>query len=298
MADQRGLRDDSVLADALRGIGAALAVPSGGEAGLPDIAARVRARIVVDGTMRAAPRRGPRWSGIARPFAGLGRVRRGLVLAVVLLIAIAATAGAVGLGLPGIRIILGPVPTTGPSSAPTETPGTSTSPGARAAPGASLGLGILVLPADLDRLTAPDVLGFTVRLPADPEVGAPGATYIDGARVAMAWPSGPSLPATETPSVGLVLSQFRGSIDPGSFGKIVGAGTTVERVDVDGASGFWITGELHFFFYEDPDGRIVEESRRFVGDTLVWTVDDVTYRLETATGLERALAIAMSLRSP
>ncbi len=296
MADRPALGDDSALAEALRGIGAALAVPSGGDAGLPDIAARVLARIVVDKTIHAAPPRGSRWSGITRPFAGLGRVRRGLVLAVVLLIAIAATAGAVGLGLPGIRIILGPVPSAGPSSVPTVIPTTSMSPGVLVAPGASLGLGMLVLPADLDRLTAPDVLGFTVQLPADPEVGAPGATYIDGARVTTAWPSGPGLPATETPSVGLVLSQFRGSIDPGYFGKIVGAGTTVERVDVDSASGFWITGDLHFFFYEDPDGRIVEESRRFVGDTLVWTVDDVTYRLETATGLERALAIAMSLR--
>ena len=96
--------------------------------------------------------------------------------------------------------------------------------------------------------------------------------------------------------MGLVLTQFRGSVDPGFFGKIVGAGTTVERVAVAGSPGCLVSGELHFFFYSDPQGRVVEESRRFVGDTLVWTVGDVTYRLETATGLERALEIAASLR--
>lgn len=292
MADGRPFPEDTSLAEALRQLGAMLAVPIADAAGEGDLAARVRVRIAVEADVDIAPSRGAWWEGLLRPFAGLGRIRRGLVLAVILLLAIAAAAGAVGFGLPGIRILLGPLPTAVPSAAPT----TSPPPGATSVPGATLGLGTLALPDDIDRLTAPEILGFTVRRPMDLDVGAPDATYLAGTRVTMVWAATPTLPATETPSVGLVLTQFRGSVDPGYLGKIVGPGTTVERVDVVGAPGFWIAGEVHFFFYEDPSGQIVEESRRFVGDTLIWTVDDVTYRLETATGLDRVLVIAASLR--
>lgn len=277
---------------ALRDLGRELATPMNTavaiSAGTTDLAMRVRTRIVAEGIV---PARVPWWERIA-----LGRSRRSIVLAAVLVMAIAATAGAIGLGVPGIRILLGPAPSVAPAptaGGPTSRPSTSVEP---TAPGATLGLGTLVQAVDLDRLTGPAALGFSARRPRDAALGAPAATYLMAGRVSMVWAPGLGLPATETPSVGLVLTQFRGSVDPGFFGKIVNAGTTVDRVDVDGSLGYWVSGELHFFFYSDPQGRVVDDTRRFVGDTLVWTVGEVTYRLETATGLERALEIARSLR--
>lgn len=285
--------DDATQIAALRELGGALATPGlatpgeAGPSGTADLATRVRARIVAEDVV---PTRRP-WDRIFR-----GRSRRSLVLAVVLVVAAAAAAAAIGMGVPGIRILLGPIPAIGPSptaGAQTPPPSGSVLP---AAPGAALGLGSPIPPADIDRLTGLDALGFAARRPVDPAIGRPDATYLDVGRLSMVWAPGPNLPATETPSVGLVLTQFRGSVESGFFGKIVDSGTTVEPVDVGGAPGYWVAGELHFFFYSDPEGRIVDESRRFVGDTLVWTAGDVTYRLETATGLERALEIAVSLR--
>ena len=65
---------------------------------------------------------------------------------------------------------------------------------------------------------------------------------------------------------------------------------------VNGGRGFWISGPQHFFYYVDPSGAIVEDSRRSVGDTLIWTDGDVTYRLESRLGMEEAIRLAESLR--
>jgi hypothetical protein len=78
--------------------------------------------------------------------------------------------------------------------------------------------------------------------------------------------------------------------------KMVDSGTKVEPVRVGENPGFWITGDPHFFFYEDANGQFVEDSRRWVGDTLLWTEGATTYRLETALGRESAIRIAESLR--
>lgn len=284
--------DDATQQLALRELGHALAIPSAATrttaGGTDDLATRVRMRIVAEGIV---PARRPWWHRIRSD-----RSRRSLVLAAMLAVAVAATAGAIGLGVPGIRILLAPFPSDAPgptAGSPAPRPSGSVEP---AAPGATLGLGTLVAAADVDRLTGPAALGFITRRPLDEAIGPFAATYLTAGRLSMVWTPGPTLPATETPSVGLVLTQFRGTVDPGFFGKIVGPGTTVDRVDVAGSAGYWVSGDLHFFFYSDPQGRIVEESRRFVGDTLVWTEGGVTYRLETATGLERALEIATSLR--
>jgi hypothetical protein len=48
--------------------------------------------------------------------------------------------------------------------------------------------------------------------------------------------------------------------------------------------------------YVDPHGKFVNDDRRVVGDTLLWTTGDVTYRLETSLGLAGALGIAGALR--
>src|SRR5260370_968952 len=102
MSDQRrvvaGIGDDALGAE-LRGLGPWLESPRPRMApGTPDPARRARLRI------EAAPRRVPRawwpWTGRRAPA-----VRRSFVLAVIALVVLAAIVGAIGFGVPGIRII-------------------------------------------------------------------------------------------------------------------------------------------------------------------------------------------------
>lgn len=258
-----------------------------------DFAGRVTARIAAAG---AAP--APWWR---RAFLGAAPagvpvrrpVRRALLVAVALVLLVVAVAGALGLGLPGIRLILGPaaVPTPTATVRPS---GPGASPATSLAPGATIGLGQPVAVADVATKAA-----FPIRFPTDPLVGAPDAAYIDSTKagqVSLVWRSRPDLPATLDPGVGLLLGQFNGRLDEGFITKSIDSGTRLERVRVGGNPAFWITGNPHFFFYEGPDGQIVDDSRRWVGDTLLWTDGATTYRLETALGRDAAIRIAESLR--
>jgi hypothetical protein len=70
----------------------------------------------------------------------------------------------------------------------------------------------------------------------------------------------------------------------------------VVPIGVADSSGFWIEGAPHVISIEDPTGRRVEETIRFVGNVLMWESDGVTHRLETVLGLEEALRIAESVQ--
>jgi hypothetical protein len=280
MADQPlHRRRDEDLEAALRRLGGDLEWPEPtlGPGG-PDLASRVRARLVAT----PPPRPTTRWSW--RP------ARRGVVLALLALLALAAVAGAVGLGLPGLRLLLG----AGPGVVP-GTPPPTVEPSRTAAPGplgSTLGLGTLVPVEDLEARAA-----FPIRLPADPLLGPPEAAYVDrggSAQVAMVWASKPDLPASLEPGIGAVLVQFRADLSDQYFTKLLGGGTTIERVSVGGERGFWISGAAHFYFYESG-GEIIEDTRRWVGDALIWARDGITYRLEVSTGRDTAIRIGESL---
>ena len=204
----------------------------------------------------------------------------------VVALALAALAGATMLGLPGLRLNLGPVPVSPP---PTLAPSPSRP---AAVPGMTMGLGALVDFTDLDARA-----GFPVRSPGDAALGPPDAVYLDrklGGQVALVWASRPDLPATLQPGVGLVLTQFRGVVGNGFFEKAIGFGTVVEPVTVRGKPAFWLRGAPHFIYYTGPGGQVFDE-RRWVGDALIWADGPVTYRLETGLGRDRAIEIAESL---
>ena len=285
------LRDDE-LGAALRGLAPSIDWPTDGRAGEPDLASAVRARIEslpIAAVDRTRWRR-PAWLVGITP----GPARRALVLALVALLAVAAVAGAVGLGLPGLRLILGePPPTVNPSVAPTSPPRGSPTPTVL---GGSLRLGEVLDAGDPAALDAR--AGFHVSLPSDPGIGAPEAAWIDerkGGQVTMLWPPSDRLPATTEADVGLLLSQFRGTLDDGFFAKSIDSGTIVAPVEVDGDDGYWLSGEQHLFFWEGPGG-FVDDARRWVGDVLVWSDGPITYRLETSLGREEAIRIAESMR--
>lgn len=117
-----------------------------------------------------------------------------------------------------------------------------------------------------------------------------------GSEVSLAYAPRTGLPPTKETSLGLLLMEFRGDINPGFFGKLTGAGTTVEVVDVNGSRGYWISGEPHEFYYGKGTGDINVETLRLAGNTLLWEVNGVTLRIESALTKEQALAIARTVR--
>lgn len=71
--------------------------------------------------------------------------------------------------------------------------------------------------------------------------------------------------------------------------KLVGPGTRVEPVTVNGRRGAWIAGE--------PHGAAIQGlPLRLAGDTLVWSRDGLVLRLEGARDKAQALRIARTVR--
>jgi hypothetical protein len=208
-----------------------------------------------------------------------------LLLAAALALLVVGVALAVRLGLELLSIEFGPVPTS-LSSSPSPEPGSE---------GEGLGLGRRV---SLDE--AGVAAAFEVLVPE--ELGPPDAVYLGDValrgQVAFVYAPRAGLPASELlGGAGLLITQNEGRPDDGLAHKLVDSGqATVVPVDVNGAPGVWISGGPHFFWYLAPDGAQIEESRRFVGDTLAWERGGVLYRIEGALALSDALAIARSMR--
>jgi hypothetical protein len=119
-----------------------------------------------------------------------------------------------------------------------------------------------------------------------------------GGQVTLVYRARPGLPPPSTlqTEVGLLITQFRGGIEPELYGKGIGPGTQLEAIAVNGGRGYWIEGRPHTFFYRDADGRVRDESSRLAGNTLLWEQDGLTFRLESALTKEEALRIAAALR--
>jgi hypothetical protein len=292
MTDRTMAWDDATLEAGLRGLGEAIAWPAPVVApGGPDLASRVRARIVAEDIHPAVSRTGvalslPRWrSG-----------RRALVLALAALLVLAALAGAAALGLPGLRITLGepsgPPPTTTPSGG--AVPSGIASP--VGPPGWAIGLGTLTTLED-----AAAEIERPLPVPTDPTLGPPDAVYIDRVRadqVALVWAADADTPETLADGVGLIVMAFDGTVaDDEMRQKIVGSGSTLEPVTVAGHPGFWIEGDPHIFFYRTPQGAFVDDGRRWVGDALLWSDGETTYRIESALGRDATIRIAESVAS-
>ena len=139
--------------------------------------------------------------------------------------------------------------------------------------------------------------GFDVRPPS--QVGAPDEVYLARGRdprVSLVYRTRADLPRAPTTQVGLLLTVFRAQIDHAVISKkALGTDTTVEPLEVDGARGYWISGEPHAVFYIDARGELREDRGRLAGNTLVWQDGDLIYRLESRLSKERALAIARSI---
>ena len=143
---------------------------------------------------------------------------------------------------------------------------------------------------------AADAVTFQIRLPDG--TGPPSAAFIGRppGGITMVWPPSADLPEVDDSGVGLLLTEFPGSTTDTLVVKELGAGTRLEAVAVDGADGYWITGAPHVVTYLDRDGEPRFDQTRLAGNTLLWEIDGVTYRMESALGLEAMVEIAESLR--
>lgn len=285
---------DDELAAMLAELGQSIEYPSAS----PDLADRAIARLGAAPVPAAATRVGwfrtrPGW-----PFGDRGyerpRLRRAVVLALVALLVLAGLAAGVAFGLPGIRLIFvgaTPTPTGAPSLPPSLAPTTGPS---LPALGPSLAPG---RPVSLDEARA--AAGFGVEVPADPSLGAPDAVYLDGtgasARVTLLYGERPGMPLAPGSPASAMLTQFLGAVNPDAFAKIIGPGTTVEPVTVNGARGYWIAGRPHEIFYRSGDDTVVE-TIRVAGNVLIWEHDGLTFRLETTADRATAMRIATSMR--
>ena len=246
----------------------------------PDIATVVGSRL-----------RGPR----PQPLPIWRSLRRSLLLAATLALLVVGGALAIGFGLELLHIRFGPVPTIAPSPSAAAA-GVSASPSTSPEPlGSSLLLGRPLVLQDASAAAA-----FHVLVPA--ALGPPDIVYVGGpalrGQVALVYAPRGDLPLSGLlGGAGLLITENRGEADDGLAAKLVDAGlATVEPMEVNGASGAWISGGPHIFWYLAPDGSFIQDSRRYVGDTLAWERDGVLYRIEGAITKERALEIAASMR--
>lgn len=135
---------------------------------------------------------------------------------------------------------------------------------------------------------AGELAGFDVLAPPGDE---PDAVFLDrtgaGTVVTLAYGEGPRLRA--------LITELDGTWSRLVAEKTVGSGTTITAVSVGGAAGLWIEGEPHVLVLRDGAGEIHEDEARLVGDTLVFTRDGVTVRIEADAPLEDVIRIAEAL---
>jgi hypothetical protein len=144
---------------------------------------------------------------------------------------------------------------------------------------------------------AETALAFEPLTPADP--GNPDAVFVKrdvpGGELSLAYRPRPDLPEAAATGLGLLVSEFRGDLQPEYVGKLAHETTRIEQLRLDGERAVWLEGSPHFFFYRRPDGQIQEHTLRLAANVLLLEQDDVLVRLEGGFGLERAQEIARSL---
>jgi hypothetical protein len=236
----------------------------------PDLAGRVRVRLVAQPARRPVPR----W-----------RDPRRLALAAAVLLVIA---GAAALVNPASRDAIAHffhVPGVIVNRVPSPVPSTSTP--------SPLGLGRRVTVAEAQAQVA-----FHVVVPTDPALGQPDGVYVDtdvpGGEVAFAYGPRPGIPVVRETGLGVLITEFRGDL-AGDILKEAGPDTTVEKTTVNGDPGWWIAGAPHVLVVKESPPNARPEILRLAANTLIWTHDGVTYRIESSLSKAESLRIAASL---
>lgn len=133
-------------------------------------------------------------------------------------------------------------------------------------------------------------------------LGAPDRAFYSpvptGGKISLVYEPGPGIPRSEHTGVGLLVTEFRGDLDPGYIDKLADAGTAVEPLTILGSPALWLEGGPHFVFFRTRGGTFVEEPGRLAGNTLLVEHGPLLVRIEGEIDRARAVVIAESLRRP
>lgn len=262
MADLRAMSDRE-LEDALRELGTSYVYPA-----TPSVAAGVRARIESG--------RPARWRG-----AEFSRPWRLVLAAAVIILAL----GAAFLSNPATRDAIAHffhvrgVVVTRASALPS----VSISP---------LNLGPAMT---LERAQAQ--VSFVIVVPS--RLGTPDAVYVDssipGGEVVLAYKPRPGIPLVAQTGLGVLITEFRGELNPQFLVKVGGPGTTIEETTVGGDPAWWIDGQPHMLIVQVSPGVDRPEELRLASNTLVWEDESVTLRIESGLWKSGAMDIASQM---
>lgn len=141
---------------------------------------------------------------------------------------------------------------------------------------------------------------FELLLPRDQGVGAPDEVYrregAAGGQVSLLYRRRRGWPIAPETGVSLLLTEFRGIVGEPALVKALGRGAHVERVEVNGAAGWWLAGAPHSVSFRDAAGRPARSRARLAANTLIWQRGELVLRLESALPKERAIQLARSVR--
>jgi hypothetical protein len=213
--------------------------------------------------------------GLARP-SGARRwwprsLPRALALALIATLVVVATAAALVLFVPGLRLTLVP-----------------------AVPSAGLPDGPLAARMGLGQPVAPE--GVSGAIPA--AYGTPDEAYALGDHevLTLVYRAEDGLEEMGETGIGLLVQRIEGALDGERVEKLVAeVGATVQAIEVEGAPGYWISGPPHLVRYTTTAGLEHAQATRVAGDSLVWERDGVLYRIESGLGLAETLRIAESV---
>jgi hypothetical protein len=93
----------------------------------------------------------------------------------------------------------------------------------------------------------------------------------------------------------LLITEFRGGSTPYIF-KVLGPGTKLRHVRVNGGPGVYLSGAPHEVLFRAQNGQIDDDRVRLAGNVLMWQQGPLTIRIEGTHTLGQALALARSLR--
>jgi hypothetical protein len=113
--------------------------------------------------------------------------------------------------------------------------------------------------------------------------------------VTLVYKSRPGLKTSGQTGVAVLVTEANGSVNAQFFGKMIGNGTTLEEVSVNGHKGYWIAGQPHIFFFIDADGKFRDETLRLATNTLLIDDNGTVVRIEGDLTKTQALEIAASL---
>lgn len=162
-------------------------------------------------------------------------------------------------------------------------------------PTRTLELGRSVAPA-----RAATLVDFRVVTPLARDLGTPDEAHHRaspaGGALTFVYQPRATAPRSELTRTGLLLTMFRGTASTRFVGKLLGPGTTVQRVTIDGREGVWLAGRPHRFAFTDARGVNHVETLRLARSTLLWQRGPLTLRLEGAVSKAAALRIARGVR--